>query len=257
MALAAVEAASAVAAQAVDGSAKMVKEKMIDMKYPNWIYKFLSEQEINSVSETVKKAESKTSGEIVPVIVRRSSSVRHLPTLLTCLLLILFFLLNGFNFLDHEFKIYFSNIFAVIGPYVALSILTGVFYLISLKLTCSKCIQRLLISEEEMSTQVGERALLEFYLNHVTKTEFKTGILIFISLMERQTVVLGDEAISKKIPKETWQEIVGLIVNAVKENKTAEGLKTAITKCGEILSQHFPSQPKNPDELENHLVIKD
>ncbi len=247
-----VEAASVAAGQVADG-----KEKMVDMKYPKWIYNFLSEQEIDSVAQTVKKAESKASGEIVPVIVRRSSSIGHLPILLTSLFLILFFLINGFNFIDHEFKIYFSNIFAVIGSYIALAVLTGLFYLVSLKFTCLKWVQRLLLSDQEMSVQVGERALLEFYLNHVTKTEFKTGILIFISLMERQTIVLGDEAISKKIPKEAWQEIVSIIIRSVKENKTAEGLKSAINKCGEILSQHFPSEAKNPDELDNHLVIKD
>ena len=227
------------------------------MKQSKWISKFLSEQEISSITDTVKNAESKTSGEIVPVIVRRSSSVGHIPVLLTSLLVVLFFLLNGFNFLDHEFKIYFSNSLAIIGPYLALTVLTALFYFISLKLSCCNCIQRFFITDEDMSSQVSERAMLEFYLNHVTKTEFKTGILIFISLMERQTIVMGDEAVSKKIPKETWQEIVNLIVQAIKENKTSEGLKSAIAKCGEILSQHFPSQPKNPDELENHLVIKE
>ena len=103
------------------------------MKQSNWISKFLSEQEISSITDAVKNAESKTSGEIVPVIVRRSSSVGHIPVLLTSLLVVLFFLLNGFNFLDHEFKIYFSNFLAVLGPYIALTILTALFYFVSLK----------------------------------------------------------------------------------------------------------------------------
>lgn len=228
-----------------------------NMKQPKWIQKFLSTSEIESVIDVIKHAETKTSGEIVPIIVRRSSSVAHLPFLITCLLLILCLLMNGHNFLDYEFKLYFSNSFALFGSYLALGLITVLFYFVSLKLSSIACIQRFLISDAERSAQVSERALLEFYLNHVTKTEFKTGILIFVSLMERQTIVLGDEAISQKITKETWQEIVNMIIESIKEDKTSVGLKNAIIRCGEILNQHFPSSSKNPNELENHLIIKE
>jgi putative membrane protein len=225
--------------------------------YPKWIYKFLSKSEIDSVSEIVALSEKTTSGEIVPLIVRRSSSIRHLPMLLTSLFLILFFILNGHETLIYEFKIHFFNSLSIIGPYISLILVTVIFYIISLKLSEFMCVQRFFISKVEQSENVHKRAFLEFYLNHVTQTEFKTGILIFISLMERQTVVLGDETISKKLPAETWQEIVDLIIKSVQHNKTAEGLKSAIEKCGQILSQHFPEQSKNPNELDNQLIIKD
>lgn len=230
---------------------------MVDMKYPNWIYKFLSQEEIESISHAVQEAESKTSGEIVPVIVKRSSSVGHLPILITTLLLLGFFVSGCFEVLDHEFKLHFSNILGISGAYISLLPIFIIFYLISLKLSELQVVQRVLISDMDKAAQVHKRALLEFYLNHVTKTEYKTGIIIFISLMERQTVVMGDEAISKKLPAETWQKIVDKIISAIKENKTAEGLKSAISNCGEILSQNFPDKVKNPNELENHLVIKD
>lgn len=227
------------------------------MSYPKWIQNFLSDQDIDSIVSVVKHAEAKTTGEIVPIIVRRSSSINHLPILITGTLLLSFLLLNGLNFLDYEFKLYFSNQLAVFGSYLALGLIALLFYFLSLKLSQIKSVQRFFISKAEQDARVNERALLEFYLNHVTKTEFKTGILIFISLMERQTVVLGDEAISQKISKETWQEIVDLIIASIKEDKTAVGLKKAIIRCGEILAQHFPSQTKNPNELENHLIIKE
>jgi putative membrane protein len=221
---------------------------MKQSNYPKWIYKFLSEKEIASISEVVGHAEKTTSGEIVPIIVKKSSSVGHLPMLLTSLFLVLFLIMNGLEFLNSH---------AAFGPYIAMILLTVLFYLISYKLSGWMCVQRFFTSKVDRSESVHKRALLEFYLNHVTQTEAQTGILIFISLMERQTVVLGDEAISKKIPPETWQEIVDMIVHSIGHNKTAEGLKSAIQKCGDILSLHFPHQSKNPNELGDQLIIKE
>jgi putative membrane protein len=230
---------------------------MKNTKHPRWITKFLTTQEIESVSEAVKNAEKTTSGEIVPVIVKKSSSTGHLPYLITCLFIILFLAVEGFNFLGSQFKIHFSGEWSVVGLYLSLFILIAIVFGISYRLANVSCVQRFLLLDKEKTEQVHKRALLEFYLNHVTQTKLKTGILIFISLMERQTVVIGDEAISKKIPESTWQEIVSVIINSIKNNQTADGLKSAIEKCGNILSLHFPNQQKNPNELQNNLIIKD
>ena len=29
---------------------------------------------------------------------------------------------------------------------------------------------------------------------------------------------------------------------------------TAVERCGALLAEHFPAEPRNPDELPNHLV---
>jgi uncharacterized membrane protein len=101
------------------------------------------------------------------------------------------------------------------------------------------------------------RAELEFHRMHMRGTQARTGILIMASLYEHEVVVLADEAISKKLPAETWAEVVQLVLSGIKNKDTAGGFCNAIKKCGEILSQHFPASHKNPDELSNTLIIKE
>ena len=49
------------------------------MNRPKWIRSRLSSEDLKSIEEAVGKMEQKTSGEIVPMIVRRSSTVGHIP----------------------------------------------------------------------------------------------------------------------------------------------------------------------------------
>lgn len=222
-----------------------------------WVHSFLTPEQIEEISQLVQEMEKKTSGEIVPIIVRRSSAIRYIPGVITSLLLIIFFALQIFNLIATGFAFYFSNIFAILGPYILLFFIAAFFYFCSLFLTRFKWVQRLFVPDLDKLESVQQRAYNEFYLNHVAKTSQRTGIMIFISLMEQQTIVMADEAISKKLPPNTWQEIVDIIVNAVKSKNTANGLKDAIKMCGQILSEHFPIQPGDKNELSNKLIIKD
>ena len=47
-----------------------------------WVKKYLSESEIADISKAVQAMEQATSGEIVPMIVHRSSAIRHVPVIL-------------------------------------------------------------------------------------------------------------------------------------------------------------------------------
>ncbi len=223
----------------------------------NWIHKFITPLEVESVSKAVALAEQTTAGEIVTVIVRRSSYVGHVQAFGTLLLLLIFLFLEGFEFIKYEFSLHFSNQLALIGPHLVLLVLVAIFWLAASSLKEVQWIQRILIPLKDQQEQVEKRALLEYYLNHVTQTEKKTGILIFISLMERKTVVLADESISEKLSPETWTGIVDIIVEGVKNKKTAEGLIHAIANCGKILAEHVPTYSGNQNELANHLIIKD
>lgn len=101
------------------------------------------------------------------------------------------------------------------------------------------------------------RAELEFHRMHMHRTKARTGILIMASLHEREAVVLADEAIAKKLPAETWNEVIQILLAGIKAKDAASGFCNAIKKCGEILSLHFPAQNQNPDELSNRFIIKE
>ena len=55
---------------------------------PSWATRALGAQGHERIEAAIARAEARTSGEIVPLLVRRSSTVGHVPLLATALLLI-------------------------------------------------------------------------------------------------------------------------------------------------------------------------
>ncbi|WP_347356496.1 TPM domain-containing protein [Bdellovibrio sp.] len=212
-----------------------------------WINKYLSENDLAQIEATISRVEESTSGEIVPVIVRRSSAVGHVPLTLTLLLTLLLVIVE-FPFSDWLW----------VTPWVWLwPVLLVVIYGISHVLAKSKWIQKVFVPERDEVDSVHQRAHLEFYLNRIHRTELGTGVLIFVSVMEKKAVVLADEGISKKLPKEHWDEILAVLGKNLHDGKWAAGFVAAIEACGQDLQAHFPVTSGKANELKNHLIVKD
>lgn len=213
----------------------------------NWIEKHLTSDEINRISDLVSAAEKDTDGEIVPIIVRRSSSVGHVKWLLTLLMTLIFLIFE--NLYIQKF---WNQYDFILQPLAFL-----LFYLLSHYLQNISWLQRVLTPNEDEIIQVYARAELEFYRKQMKNTARRTGILIFVSVMERRVVVLADEGISAHYSSETWDEIVHLLTAEFRNGNICLGFEKAIKRCGEILRAKLPATHKNSDELTNHLIIKD
>lgn len=215
-------------------------------KIPCWLSRYLIDVDLPKIAESVQHAEAKTSGEIVPMVVERSSTVGHVPGVLALVLFsgVLLLDLNSHWEALHEFGIYLTPLMAILC------------YLVGILLSRFWVVQRILTPNFDEALQVEIRAELEFHRLNVGATEHRTGILIFISMMERRVVVLADQGISAHLPPETWQKLVADLVKALKERDLKGGLTEAIRACGELLSQKLPAKAHDPNEIANDLVIK-
>jgi putative membrane protein len=217
------------------------------MKHPRWCLKFISPTGIHAVVQAVKVAEEKTSGEIIPMIVRRSSSLGHLGfqifTFACLLATFLYLALEKLTLIEHP-------------AWIAMALVV-ILWPISEWLARFQWLQRLFTIPAEQMWQVNARATLEFYGSGFQRTQNHTGVLIFLSLMERKCVVLADEGIAAKLPPETWSTIVDKIIAGIREGKTSEGLIAGIQECGRILTEHFPIKGPHQNEISNQLIIKD
>ncbi|MES3038518.1 MAG: TPM domain-containing protein [Bdellovibrionota bacterium] len=212
---------------------------------PSWISKYLSSEEIERVSKTVETAEKKTSGEIVPVIVHSSSPVGHVGTTLFFVFLSLFFILDivfvhGWSW-DQRFE---SSIACLVISAFLAWFLRRFHY-----------VQRVFVPNHDELRCVEQRAELEFHRQNVRHTHGETGILIFISVMERKAVVLADKAVAELCPRDTWEKMVADLLQNLKAGKWSEGLEKSIHHAGEILAEKFPLQSNDKNELTNHLRI--
>lgn len=226
-----------------------------------WVESLLTPSQIESVNQSVARAEKGTTGEIVPMIVRRSSMIGHVKIIvaLSWLLFIATLDIIGTTFMSDLSVWYYEKFGADFSLFLMWATAIAALLTIPLAYYLSRVdsVQRCLTPDADMDFEVIERAQLEFYWANLQKTEGRTGILIFLSLMERECVVLADQGISKLLPKETWDEVVKTVIGGIKEKKASEGLSKAVLMCGEILAKHFPASAQNPNELANHLIVKE
>jgi putative membrane protein len=206
---------------------------------PHWLKHFLDAEGARAVRQSVEQAETKTQAEIVPMIVRSSSSKGFLPFHL----FLIFTLISVLFFRDLPYQ--------------------GVFVLILLSLPLSFAlstlawIQRIFIPKSDQEQDVFHRAHFEFHQRKLSHTRGKTGVLIFVSLNERRAVVLADEGISQKVRENAWQETIDTLLAGIKRKKAAEGFCAAIEHCTALLCEVAPAQKENPNEISNRLVIEE
>ncbi|AHI05343.1 hypothetical protein BDW_04175 [Bdellovibrio bacteriovorus W] len=213
----------------------------------SWIEKYLSAKDLEQIEKTIDRVEEQTHGEIVPVIVRKSSTVGHVPLTLT-LLLTLIVVMIEFPYSDWLWV----TPWVYLWPFLILAL-----FGISHFLAKIPWIQKILVPEKDEVEQVQQRAHLEFYMNRVHRTEAGTGVLIFVSVMEKKAVVLADEGIAQKLPSATWDGVLEKLRKSLHDGQWGQGFVQAIEECGEHLKTHFPIENRSANQLKNHLVIKD
>jgi putative membrane protein len=204
--------------------------------------KFFSEEEQARIRQAVIDAESKTAGEIVPMLVTSSARYTEVELLGTITGLFLGMLVEWLW--SDPWGSHFFNLWPAIGA--AVGFFVG----------RTPQVKRLLASKSRIADAVHTLALASFTQHGLHYTRDHTGILILVSLLEHRVEVLADRGINAKVEAGTWQEIVKILTNGLKSKHAADAYCRAIARCGEILAAHFPRQPDDKDELPNRLVTE-
>lgn len=208
---------------------------------------FFSTEEQNRICDAVHRAELKTSGELVPMLVCESHSyplagVRgaSLVALLTALLLTS--PVAGMFWLEP------SNLWVFLGLFFPVFLIAQ--YLIRTFSSLKRCF----LFGSEMDAEVENTAFAAFFTERLYKTRDANGILIFISLLEHRAWIIADCGISERIPQEQWQDAVTVIINGIREQKQCEALCEAIGMVGDILETEFPLQDGDINELHDLII---
>ncbi len=202
--------------------------------------KFLTEAEQERIHQAVIAAESRTSGEIVPMVV--TSSARYTEIELFGVITGLFLgMLLGWLWHD-PWESYHLNLWPVIGATLGFLVAR------------IPAVKRRLASKTRIAEAVNDRCMAAFTEHGLHYTRDHTGILILVSLLEHRVEVLADRGINEKVPPETWNEIVNTITTGLKSRRACEAFCKAVQRCGDILATHFPRQSDDRDELPNKLV---
>jgi len=87
------------------------------------------------------------------------------------------------------------------------------------------------------------------------KTEQRNGVLFFVVPARKRFVVLGDEGIHARVGQAFWEKIASAMGADFHEGRFTDGLLRGIDAVGEELSAHFPSNPRDIDELPNEVHV--
>jgi putative membrane protein len=206
-----------------------------------------SETDREQIAAAVKAAEGNTAGEIVPYVVSHSDDyeVALWRGGLSLSLLVLTALLLVRVFTPLWLDLRFAQTAAVILLAQGLGML-AVFFVPGLK--------RFFAGRELIEQCVTRRATQAFLSEEIFKTRDRTGILIFLSLLEHKVVVMGDAGINAKVEQQDWNEVVQRLVAGMRAGEPAQALITAIQKCGELLQRKgVTRRPDDTDELTDTL----
>lgn len=208
----------------------------------------LSQEQLDRLALVVGEAEKSTSGEIKVMIVRRSTPAAALAPLLT-----LGFMTVSLTTLWFE-RFHIGWTAAEWWLFPALCVVCAA---VAWPLSRWWRVQRLFIAPGQLAYAAQVRAELEFHRENLSQTVDRTGILLFLSVFERHAVVLADKGIASRLPPETWNEVIRLILSGARDAQWEAKLAEAIRLCGRHLSRHFPIKPGDTNEISNAVVLKD
>jgi putative membrane protein len=100
------------------------------------------------------------------------------------------------------------------------------------------------------------RALRAFYEKGLYRTAKSTGVLFFISILERKVWVLADKGIYEKISQARLNDFAKAVSEGIRQGRAADALAGAIHEAGELLREHFPIQDGDTNELPDAIMIE-
>lgn len=212
------------------------------------VTRLFSEQDLKRIESAVHEAEQRTGGEIVPYAVLASDAYEH--ALWRAGFLSSAIAFSAFILIYHMTELSWQ-------PFVAaeLAIATLAGGVAGMMLASYiPAVKRLFAGKHAMDLRVRQRATDAFLAEEVFDTRERSGILIFLSFLERKVIVLGDSGINAKVAQEEWNAIVTKIADGMRTGKPADAIVEAIRNCGSLLERHgVARRPDDTDELKNRM----
>ena len=210
----------------------------------------LTEEESRRITTAVVEAEASTGGEIVTAIIPESDDYVGRELLFGVTTAVITFVITSVGasglsgWLDA--RVWTAGPALLPLTMGALSAAVGTLAYVLAQLPA---IDRLIVGRSRMEAAVRSRALRHFTESAAYDTVDRTGVLLFVSALERRVELIADRGINDAVEPETWDRIVSALVQGLRDGKTAEALETAIRAIGAVLAKHVPPRPDDENEL--------
>jgi putative membrane protein len=188
-----------------------------------------------AVTAAVRELESKSCAEVVVEIRSRSGSYAHAHARFAALcatIAIAGLLLSRWSF--HPISVIVD---VVIVYAVALFVAKR-----------SDAIARIMTTAKERAAQVRMAAAAAFFERGVASTSRETGVLLYLSLLERRIELLADRGVLESVPTLSWNQLAS---ESRERNAGIPELLGAIRSLAPLVCTHLPRRADDADELPN------
>jgi putative membrane protein len=215
----------------------------------------LTSDEKERIARAVKEAEKSTGGEIVTAVIPESDDYAFRELLfgitggLLVFVILLLFISPFETLID---RLFWSDAPVLLPAALAsVSLLSGALFYFLFQIPV---LDRLIIGRRSMAEAVKHRALRYFTESNVFDTLDRTGVLLFISILERRVELVADKGINAKVAPDTWDRIVSSLVRGIGRKETGDAIVTAVREIGEVLAEHVPPRKDDENELSDGPV---
>lgn len=196
------------------------------------------------IEKAVAAAEAKTHAEIVVVLAHRSAGYRATALLISVFLVYVVLLVALFSHFE-------------IGPLalaVELPVLLVLFYHLAVR---GPSLIRLTTRKTVLRQAVKNAAYATFYEESVGGTKQRTGVLVYLSILEARVSVVADSGVLSAIPigeleAVRWSETGG---NPHSLGQMPDVLN-GIAALGELCATHLPNDGPYDNEIPNTPVVR-
>jgi putative membrane protein len=209
---------------------------------------FFSMEEQQKITRTVQQVEEQTTGEVVPMVVAASHSYPEAELTGALVLTVPLALSVAYGI---------SSLLWWPGNFLWVSLLGMAFFfpLSRWIVRRSPWLLRLFLRGDRADAEVERSAFISFYSEGLHATREATGVLIYISILERRVWILGDHGINEHLPPHIWQDFVSRLVTGIRKKQQCEALCAVIEEIGGLLHTHFPPKADDRNELSDLMIM--
>lgn len=205
----------------------------------------LSEQERTRLDQRITEAERRTGAQIVLAVVGRSDSYAELPWkafalgagLAGCAAAL-------FDLLTFTWATSHAALFAVVA-----SLGAGAF----LALLCVSwpAFARIFLDKNRAETEARQYAESLFVSRELFATRGRTGLLLVVSMFEREVVLLPDTGLHDRLSREVMEAVIARMTTALAAGEVGRALENGLGELEKILSGAGPAAE---NELPNAII---
>lgn len=210
-----------------------------------------NDQQKQNVEQSIKNLELESSGEIVVYFARKSDSYQQgswkLAAILGLLGLIAVISLSYLWMLPAAF----SNLNIAVSMFILILVGPVITYFFP-------SVRLAFVPLNVMDHRVVTKARDIFLQEEIFNTVDRTGMLIYVSELEKRVQVLGDKGISSVIQQDDWNKVLSMVTNGIKKGDPSDGLVSAINECKHLLlANGFIVRVDDTNELSDEMIIED